>query len=145
MGYTITVPDQLKLFSDLYLLALCVYREARGEPIEAKTGVACVVRNRVNHPGWWGKDYSSVILHHWQFSSFNPNDPNAQIFPASTEQAWADSVTTAYGVMSFSVPDNTYGSTLYFDKSLDKTPPSWAALSTPTVDLGRLHFYKQPA
>ena len=32
---------------------------------------------------WWGDDWESVVLHPWQYSSFNANDPNAVKLPGN--------------------------------------------------------------
>jgi len=55
------------------LLALTVLGEARNQPFQGKVAVAQVVRNRMD-----AKDMTvaQVVLAPWQFSSFNPGDPN---------------------------------------------------------------------
>jgi len=68
--------------SALDLMKLCVWREARGEGMLGKRGVAQVIQNRANDPSWWGHDIRSVILKPWQFSSFNMADPNSEKWPA---------------------------------------------------------------
>jgi N-acetylmuramoyl-L-alanine amidase len=130
----------------LALLALCIWREARGEPIEAKRGVAWVVRNRATNPSWWGgPSFSSVILKLWQFSSFNHTDPNATKWPADSDPSWVDSLSAAAQAFAGLDEDPTLGATHYFDKSLDANPPAWATdgSMTKTVDLGALHFFKR--
>jgi spore germination cell wall hydrolase CwlJ-like protein len=129
-------------YDDLHLLALCVWREARGEVNDAQLGVACSIRNRVDKPGWWGTDYRSVILKPWQYSSFNAGDPNSIKFPDETDSVWLQCLENASLVINGNCPDNTDGAQSYFDKSLDNNPPKWAATMTHTLDIGRLHFYK---
>lgn len=126
----------------LILLAVCIWREARGETIEGKQAVAWTVNNRVLNPGWWGHTLSSVILMPWQFSSFNSGDPNAVKWPTPGDQSWIDSLTVATGVLGGTLPDNTGGATSYFDNSI--APPSWATdgSNTKTVSIGNLNFYK---
>lgn len=128
------------------LLALCVWREARGENYIAKTGVAWTIRNRVQKPAWWGHDWEGVILCPFQFSSFNHNDPNASKMPSWIDHAWQDALDIACKVFgeTASIPDPTDGATSYFDMSLDSKPPKWATdgSNVKTVDYGRLHFYK---
>lgn len=129
---------------DVVLLALCIWREARGEPIDAKRGVAWVVRNRVEHPSWWGKDWNSVILKPWQFSSFNSTDANAVKWPSPLDTAWQASLEAAREVFAGDGADPTGGATHYHDDSLDAEPPAWArdGSLTPTVRLGRLRFFR---
>jgi spore germination cell wall hydrolase CwlJ-like protein len=133
---------------DMTLLALCLWREARGESITTKQAVAWAIRNRVLNPGWWGRSWWSVILMHSQFSSFNHNDPNAVLWPTENDSAWTDclSVAADIGGDSPSVLDPTGGATSYFDKSLDNNPPSWATDGSQVhkYDSGRLHFYGMP-
>ena len=66
-------------FDERELLEMQLLGEARGEPIEAQIGVACVARNRVKSPvTWWGKNYRAVLTKPRQFSCFNPGGPNRQ-------------------------------------------------------------------
>ena len=131
------------------LLALCIWREARGEPVDTKVAVAWSIRNRVNRPGWWGHDYESVILLPWQYSSFNHNDINATKMPVSNDPSWQDSLIAASAI--FAQPallaDPTGGATSYFDMSMDTHPPTWATdgSNVKTSDSGRLRFYKLAA
>ena len=62
--------------SEVEIMALCLYGEARGESPVGKLAVAHVVLNRAARPGWWGKDVRSVVLKPQQFSCFNSSDPN---------------------------------------------------------------------
>lgn len=41
-------------------VAATIWGEARGESYEGKLAVGCVIRNRVESPGWWGRDWTSV-------------------------------------------------------------------------------------
>lgn len=124
------------------LLLLCIWREARGESLQAKIGVAWSIRNRVNKPGWWGKDWDGIILHPFQYSSFNPTDPNANKIPYTNDMSYLDCEEAAMNAFSGAGADPTLGATSYFDKSLDSNPPSWAAEMTHACDIGGLHFYK---
>ena len=134
-------PEQAYEFT---LLALCVWREARGETTDAKSGVAWTIRNRVLHPSWWGVDWVSVILKPFQFSSFNRIDVNSTKWPAPSDTAWHACMEAAEEAYSGSTADPTSGATHYFDKSLDSEPPGWATDDSMThvCDLGNFHFYK---
>ena len=124
------------------LLVIAIYREARGEVLEAKRGVGWSIRNRVLKPSWWGIGWDGVILHPFQYSSFNRDDPNATKIPYLSDPSMADCLTAAEDAYNGTGLDPTLGATSYFDRSLDANPPSWAAEMTHTVDLGGLHFYK---
>lgn len=122
-----------------FLLALCAWREARGETAEAQRGVIHSILNRVARPSWWGRDIVSVILKPEQYSSFNPGDPNSVKFPASV----SDPIWLAIVEMAFAPgPDNTAGATNYLDSSMWNDPPEWTKAMTPTVQLDGLRFWK---
>lgn len=127
---------------EMFLLALCIWREARGEILDAKRGVAWVVRNRAAHPSWWGSDFISVILKPAQFSSFNANDPNAVKWPSPADASWIASLEIAAEVFAGAVPDPTGGATYYFDDSIAENPPAWAAQLEPCAKIGRLNFFR---
>lgn len=82
-----------------FVLALAVYREARGESLEGKRLVAQTIENRVRDPRW-PDTYVGVITQPWQFSAFNKNDPNALVFPSERDPQWPDCVEAADVVLS---------------------------------------------
>jgi N-acetylmuramoyl-L-alanine amidase len=89
-----------------FLLALCVWREARGETQRGRRLVAQVIKNRVGDKRW-PRDYVSVILQPMQFSSFNANDPNAVQFPRVDDPQWPSCVMAADDVFSAVEPFTT--------------------------------------
>ena len=140
------------------LLVLAIWREARGEPFEAKLAVANVIRNRVNSSNikQWGLGWDGVILHPWQFSSFNrPTadkktgavryDANAFLIPLMTDPSLGDCIKAAEMVWSGNALDNTGNATYYHDDSMDAKLPPWAASgeTIKTVDVGSFRFYKK--
>lgn len=64
--------DIFTQLTPVQLLALAVYGEARGEPMEGRIAVASVILLR-QKTGKWG-NIKGVILSPWQFSCFNPSD-----------------------------------------------------------------------
>lgn len=141
MGYTFVLPDQVEPATNLFMLALAIYREARGETAAAKVAVGWVIRNRSEHPSWYGKDYFSVITKPAQFSSFNLGEKNSTVFGAPADPAWHGSIQAAIDVLQSNAPDPTGGATFYFDKSLDSNPPAWSKEYAHTADVGNFHFY----
>jgi N-acetylmuramoyl-L-alanine amidase len=131
------------------LLALVIWREARGEVLFTKQAVAWSIRNRVLNPGWWGHSWWSVILMPMQYSSFNRTDPNATKWPMQVDPSWEDALQVAADVYTAELTqapkilDLTSGSVSYFDQSMDNNPPSWAidGHMKHVCDFGRLHFY----
>lgn len=125
------------------LLALLLWREARGEAFETKRVVAWSVKNRVSHPSWWGGDWSSVMTKRDQYSSMTfTGDPNTTKWPQPIDTSWIACMDVAAEVYSVNGPDMALGSTHYFDKSLDANPPAWASSMTHVLDSGNFHFYK---
>lgn len=129
--------------NDAKLLALCCWREARGESLDAKIAQCWSVRNRVDHPSWWGIDWQSVILKPWQYSSFNVTDPNSEKWPADDDPSWAQCQEAAETVMLGSMSDPTNGSTHYYDTSI-KFPKAWGNESewNNTLNVGHFRFWK---
>lgn len=128
---------------ELSLLALCVWREGRNQPFRGLRGIAWSVRNRVEHPSWWGKSYSEVITKRWQFSSFNEGDPNALQFPVD-DPAWSSCLQAAEDVYGGIIADPTGGATHYYNPAAVKATPKWVEGPPPatfTVQLGDHLFY----
>lgn len=130
--------------SDFDLLTLVIWREARGEGMLGKRGVAHVVDNRASAPCWWGHDIPSVILHPYQFSSFNPSDPNADKWPDEDEPSLADCQEAARGILQRTDPDLTSGATYYWSPPLVSPPKQWGSV-VETLHTGNLHFCKSLA
>lgn len=132
-------------FSDLFMLALCLWREARGESLESKRCVAWSIMNRVRHPSWWGgPSVVSVVAKPWQYSGMTAaGDPNLIKWPHMTDTSWLACLQISAEVYdSPQIADPTQGATHYFDKTLDQKPPYWAKDMTHVLDSGNFHFYK---
>lgn len=130
---------------DIFFCSLCLWREARGESHDVKSGVAWVIRNRVMNPRWWGKNWIAVVTKPWQFSGMTgAGDANLIKFPNPSSTAdwnsWLDCVGTMQGVYEGQISDPTQEATYYHDVSIEK-PDSWGEVKK-TVALGRLIFYK---
>lgn len=138
--------NKLESFSDTELLALCVWREARGEHSQAaKLAVAASIMNRVHGPKWWGNSIRTVILKPWQYSSFNHNDPNTGKWPVAGHEHWEECLRIATDLLAGLLKDNTMGAVSYFDRTLDDCPPRWAAKMYHTCDIEDFHFYAEHA
>ena len=126
--------------TDEQLMALCVWREARGEGILGKRGVCHVILNRIKKGGWWGGTVQGVVLHKYQFSSFNANDPNSKLWPADDEADWLDCLEEARAALAGESEDVTSGATFYWSRPLTATPQAWGP-GRETVQIGHLHFW----
>ena len=131
---------------DRVFFALLLWREARGEDFQTKRAVACSIRNRVEHPSWWGQGWCGIMFKKWQYSSMTaPNDPNLVKFPQANDTSWIASMDVADEVYNGPMVDSANGATHYFDKSLDENPPAWikAANMEFIMDSGNFHFYRE--
>lgn len=144
------LPDPNKTFfgqAEDVLLACCIFGEARGESLQAKIGVACVVRNRahLNLRYMGGASFAGVILQPYQFSSFNFNDPNRGklLRPLLHDPAnvWAECYRAAVAVYHDDCADVTNGALFYFSPPLTEAPKAWGNVSH-TATIGHLQFYK---
>ena len=125
---------------DLVFLALVTWREARGEPHEAKLAVAHSIMNRVHRPTWWGRDVVSVTTKKWQYSSMtDPRDPQLSTWPAPAEDSWLECLEVAELVLEDKVRNPVPGADSYFDTSI--APPPWTKGARFVAQLGRLRFY----
>lgn len=136
-------PQDYNALSDVSLMALCIWREARGESPDGQLGVGHVIQNRAKKGGWWGHDIHSVVLKPWQFSSFNAGDPNSTRWPDDESGSWTNCLSAATAVIVGKVADITNGATHYFDVSIP-WPKAWGQESEyeNTLNIGRLRFYK---
>lgn len=131
------------------LLGLCIYGEARGEPVEGKVAVACVVRNRAAAKNG---DYRLVILAPRQFSCFNIGDRNrpileglAQHFDVQNDPPLRECAWVAEGTVRGYLRDNTGGANHYLTAALFDDPtqrPPWANPIGVTARVGRHVFLR---
>ena len=63
--------------SDLYLLAKCVYAEARGESYTGQVAVAAVILNRVKSPSF-PNTIAGVVYQPWAFTAVNDGQINLE-------------------------------------------------------------------
>lgn len=127
------------------LLALCIWREARGESLDAKIGVARTVINRCQVKGQgFPSTISENILKPGQFSSFNEGDPNSTKYPEHDDPSWRDSLKAA---QESGASDPILGAVFYFSPPLNAPPRlksgkcAWGDVEH-TVSIGNLNFYR---
>lgn len=132
------------------LLGLCLWGEARGEPVEGQTAVAWVVRHRVERRR---STYPGEILKPWQFSSFNVSDPNRARIEELAGRSYADRSLTpgwrqayyvARGVIGDWLLDNSRGADHYCATALLRLPgaPSWADPAKQVAVIGHHTFFR---
>lgn len=125
--------------TDVRILALTVYGEARGETLEGKVAVAWVVRNRATDPRWSDK-VAEVCRQRKQFSCWNKGDPNTwpMLRADLTDRVYQDCYAVAAAVLAGVMRDRTLGSTHYHALSVK---PSWTAGRTGVCTIGHHVFY----
>jgi N-acetylmuramoyl-L-alanine amidase len=101
--------------SDLDSLALCVWKEARGEGIEGMRAVAHVILNRAVK--WYGGDQESVhtaVYAKNQFTSMSvPSDPQFDLEPGEHDLLYLHAVALGQNVLNGTDPDPTNGGLYY--------------------------------
>jgi spore germination cell wall hydrolase CwlJ-like protein len=94
-----------------FLLALVMYREARGEGQTGMLAVGHVIANRCH---MWGKTYHDVILGENQFTSMSVHaDPNDIAWPVLEDEVFY----LAENVYSGMASDVTNGALYYADET----------------------------
>ena len=134
------------------LLAVCLWREARGCSHAAKVAIAHVICNRATDPRQrFPKTIAGVITAPSQFSSISPPHSNslslnewinATAWPTENDQHWLDccSIADAVGTATDGV-DPTGGATNYYSVPIPEVP-SWADPSKLTLTLEAFRFFK---
>jgi len=105
-AYAIGVPMTGQGANDLYLLAKCIYAEARGEPYEGKVAVGAVILNRVKSPDFPNTIYG-VVYQPWAFTAVHDGQINLEP-DASAYQAAQDAMSgwdPSYGCLYYYNPD----------------------------------------
>jgi spore germination cell wall hydrolase CwlJ-like protein len=119
------------------VLALCVWREARGESFDVMRGVVWTILNRLKDPRW-PKTLVGVVVQPKQFSSFNADDPNALKFAKDDDAA----IIKCCDAVDNPGNDLTNGANHYHSIPEGRPWPSWARADKLTVVIGPMKFYK---
>lgn len=132
--------ERLETIDPYDLAARVVWGECRGG--KDATAIACVIKNRVARPCWWGHDLKSVLLKDKQFSCVSDGDPNQQkLLDVSDKDLNLQKCRAAVqAVFSGRQPDVTCGAVCYHADSIH---PSWASDMMETVRVAHHIFYKE--
>lgn len=127
-------------------LARTIWGEARGEGSAGMQAVACVIVNRLNvskaHQGfWWGDDIISICQKQYQFSTWNPDDPNRRkvLNVDEGDVTFATAKRIARRAVYGALPDMTGGADHYHAAGVT---PIWTRGERPVCVIGRHIFYK---
>ena len=154
-----TDKEVLAELSDFHVLALTLWGEARGEELEGRVAVGCVIRNRVIVPQF-PDTIKDVCLQPWQFSCWRPegggenyrlvislahrlteNDAVKSTIP--TDAIWLETLWLTEGLMNGIVRDRIGGANHYLTRTLWETaPPKWTQGQRPVAFVQRHVFFK---
>lgn len=133
------------------VMALTLYGEARGEPIEGQIAVANVIMNRMREDTVKYKTVRDVCLEPKQFSCWNTTDPNVQILVNLSSQLEKSTIIDpileqclyiARGVMKGYLRDNTKAAKYYMTIDLfNNGRPSWAKVPSNTPKIIGNHVF----
>ena len=116
-----------------FYLSVCIYHEARGEPVEGQIAVGHVILNRVIKRK---KSIKEVVLQPYQFSWANEGMP-----PIKDYISFIECMNVADIVLEErKIGEYFYGSDHYFADNID--PPSWSKSMTFIKKIGRHLFFK---
>ena len=141
---------------DVHTLAKTIYGEARGEVyMRARVMVGKVVLNRVRKGGWWGDTVETVCRKPFQFSCWNPSDPNYKIINRPSSELYPDpAFLECLGIAAlllsgrkglpadFAREAHTDAVTHYCTQALfEKSPPDWAKGRMQDFAIGNHYFF----
>jgi len=122
--------------SDILWLALCIFFEARGEPLEGQLGVAHVVINRSETRNL---SIEEVIKQSNQFSWYNKDHKVSTV--AKELSAFFDSVQVVYLCSEERIENKDFwGAEYFFNPTL--ASPIWAKAFTHVKTVGNHAFYR---
>lgn len=136
--------------TDRDVLALTLWGEARGEPVEGRIAVACVIRSRLQ-TGRWGRTYTEVCRAPKQFSCWSAaggaQNHQALMVRVGIIQAGAvpadpilrECYWIADGTISGALQDRVGGATHYYARWLPE-PPAWANDGKVVAEVGDHRF-----
>ncbi len=134
---------------DIDILARTIWGEARGESIRGMEAIAMVVMNRMRLSArwvlqgkktWWGGTIREICLKSYQFSCWNPSDPNRQKLNSIgvDNKAFIICHRIARRAVNGVLEDILDGSTHYHAKSIT---PHWSLGKSPCCIIGNHLFY----
>jgi len=144
---------------DILVGALTVHGEARGCSQAGRTAIAHCILNRMKARTWWGRgvanhadhSVSAVCLKPWQFSCWNPNDPNSTLLDtlkadyrhAIQQKTCRAALKALIDALDGFAPDETGGATHYLTTALHKSArcPDWAKGNNSFIEIGKHRFF----
>ena len=125
---------------DIDILGRTIFGEARGESTDGQIAVGHVVLNRYRSNKWFaGKTIADTCQKAFQFSCWNPSDPNCTLILNAKERTLTPYWALADKIIRGEFADNTNGATHYHTKAIK---PKWARGKLPCAEIGNHVFYK---
>lgn len=154
--------DAVRRLPSRSVLALTVWGEARGEPVEGQVAVAWVIKNRAASRR---QTIQTVCLAKWQFSCWWEDSANARLLAERAEAMlagrilpepkWLELLQRCHQVLVGAIPDPTGGATFYCSRAFLDDPAnegSWfvkavnaETLVRPTVVGRHVFFFEAPS
>lgn len=128
---------------DIWTVAQTCYGEARGEGPLGMDAVAWVIRNRHDiHPRWKGRTLATICRAAYQFSCWNPGDPNRAALRTVSldDRTFAVCLEATVGVIGGLVVSPVGRATHYYADTL-REPPIWAR-GSPVAVVGHHIFFE---
>ena len=130
-------------WSELDILTGTIFGEARGEPTDGKVGVGLTIRTRVEHPGWWGRNWREVCLADKQFSCWQDHNKDAIVVAKnSNSKLWKICRSVAVDIYLGIVINGLGKPTHYHNISVS---PQWAQRLVRLAKIGNHIFYHDTA
>lgn len=131
---------------EIDVLARTIWGEARGEGSAGMQAVAAVILNRLSisesRAGfWWGNTIVEICQKPYQFSCWNPNDPNVAKVKQVDERDlhFATALRIARRAVIGAFNDPTEGADHYHAAGIS---PHWIRGQTPVAVIGNHIFYR---
>jgi len=125
--------------NDLFIVALCAWRENRHGQTP---GMQSVCNSIVNRMKTRRQTAYQVVTAPEQFSSITTaGDPQLGLYPVPTDAQWLEAQILAGEALQGTLEDITGGATSYYAISMAE-PPWWASSMTETVIVAGQQFLK---
>lgn len=138
--------DGFETWSELDILTGTIFGEARGEIAEGKIGVGLTIRTRVEHPGWWGRNWREVCLADRQFTCWI--DHNADVIVRARDSKsndWKMCRTIAIDVYLGYMQDRLGKPTHYYNpREVSGGAPYWEKRMIKLTTIGNHVFLHDP-
>ena len=127
--------------TEAFVVALVIYREAAGESDLGKIAVAATLRNRVEKPKWWGKDFYSVATARYQYSALTvKGDAMTVVWPSFSDPVFQRCIQIASGIIEDTIDHPFPGADSYFNPNV-VSAPGWATEDRYRGKIGNHVFY----